>query len=392
MSGGDDARVVVISCDGHAAGRPADYAPYIDPAYRRAFDEWVRTEDGVAAARAAALEEDRFLFSKAGSEEFESRTGDMRDGEWDPALRTIALEDDGIVAEVLFPNSCVPFGAFGETAGPELRLAGNRAYDRWVLDFAQESPGRRAALAMLAVTDIGAAVAEVEWAAGAGMRGVILPTAPGDGAPPYVDPCYDPVWAACQDTGLPVHIHSGSGTPDYGDYGVVSMMLYATEVHMWARRPLWFLIWGGVLERFPALQVVFTETRAQWLPEVLELLDGIYAAPFFSHIRETVKHKPSEYWRRQCHIGASFMTAREAAQRQVIGLDTIMWGADYPHIEGTWPRSRHALTRAFAGVDAEDVRRILTHNPAELYRFEVGRLQPVADRVGPTMAEITAGG
>jgi predicted TIM-barrel fold metal-dependent hydrolase len=383
-------RVVVISCDGHASGRPADYAEYIDPAFRWQFDEWLKAQAHLESSQATARDEDRFLFSKAGSEEFEARTGNLRDGEWNPAVRTVALEQDGIVAEVLFPNSCVPFGEFGETAGPELRLAGNRAYDRWVLDFANESPGRRAALAMLTVHDVDAAVAEIEWAAGAGMRGVIIPTSPGEGVAPYVDRRYDPVWAACQDTGLPVHVHSGSGTPEYGDYGVVSMMLYATEVHMWARRPLWFLIWGGVLERFPTLQVVFTETRAQWLPEILELLDGIYEARFFSHIRETVRHRPSEYWARQCHIGASFMSASEAAQRNVIGVETIMWGADYPHIEGTWPRSRKALARAFAGIGQDDVRRILSQNPCELYGFDVEQLRPIAERVGPTMAELTA--
>ena len=60
----------------------------------------------------------------------------------------------------MFPNGGVPFGGFGESAEPELRGVGNRAYDRWLLDFANELPGRRAALAMLTVHDLDATAAE----------------------------------------------------------------------------------------------------------------------------------------------------------------------------------------------------------------------------------------
>ena len=205
-----------------------------------------------------------------------------------------------MVAEVLFPNAGVPFGGFGESAQHDLRAAGNRAYDRWLLDFANDAPGRRAALAMLTVHDLDATVAEITWARENGMRGVIIPTVPGDGLPPYYDQCYDQMWAACQDHEMPVHIHGGSGTPNYGDYGAASMLIYATETVYFAHRPLWFLIWGGVLERHPRMKLVFTESRCDWVPSTLTYLDGIYAQRFFSHIRETVKLKPSEYWERQC--------------------------------------------------------------------------------------------
>ena len=107
------------------------------------------------------------------------------------------------------------------------------------------------------------------------MKGVIIPTVPGEGLPPYYDPHYDPLWAACQEFTMPVHVHGGGGTPDYGNYGVVSMLMYATEATYFSQRNLWILLWGGVFERFPRLQVVFTETRADWVPGTLALLDGI---------------------------------------------------------------------------------------------------------------------
>ncbi len=382
-------RPVIISCDGHATGRPEDYVPYVEPGYRGQYEEFVRELAAKRAAMAKARAADRSLFSKEGSEQFEAETGSGRDGEWSSAVRTEVLEGEGVVAEVLFPNAGVPFGGFGESADHELRGVGNRAFDRWLIDFANALPGRRAALAMLTVHDLEATVAEIRFAAKSGMKGVIIPTVPGKGLPPYYDRCYDALWSACQNSGLPVHVHGGGGTPDYGNYGVVSMLMYATEATFFSHRNLWILLWGGVFERFPQLQVVFTETRADWVPGALALLDGIHQARFFSHIRETVKLLPSEYFARQCHVAASFMGPHEAAIRHQIGLGHLMWGADYPHVEGTWPRTRKSLARCFRGIPKDDVRTILTDNPARLYGFDVAALQPIANRIGPTLDELT---
>lgn len=380
---------IVISCDGHATGRPDDYVPYIDPAYRDRYAEFAA---GVKARRAAsrkAMQEGTSLFTDEGSFGLDEETGDDRDGEWNSTVRTRVLEGEGVVAEVLFPNGGVPFGGFGESAEHELRAVGNQAYDRWLLDFANETPGRRAALAMLTVHDLEFTVEEIRWAAKNGMKGVIIPTVPGEGLPPYLDDRYDPMWAACQECEMPVHIHGGGGTPDYGDYGIASALMYATEATFFSQRNLWILIWSGVLDRFPRMQVVFTEARADWVPNTLMLLDGIHRAPFFRNIDKTAKLKPSEYFARQVTIAASFMNSVEAAMRDDIGVDRMMWGADYPHVEGTWPKTRKSLSRCFAGIPEDDVRAILSGNPARLYGFELEALQPIADRVGPTMQELS---
>ena len=79
----------------------------------------------------------------------------------------------------------------------------------------------------------------------------------------------------------------------------------------------------------------------------------------------------------------------ESAMRHEVGLAKLMWGADYPHLEGTWPRTRKSLARCFRGIPAAEVHTILTHNPARVYGFDVAMLRPVADRVGPTIAELT---
>jgi predicted TIM-barrel fold metal-dependent hydrolase len=387
-------RHTVISCDCHAIGRPEDFRPYIDAAYRDAYDDYVAGQRRAAARVKESIEKGQSLFSKEGVDSFEGQDAVAlggRDGEWDSARRVKELEDDGVVAEVVFPNGGVPFGGFGESAEHGLRGAGNRAYNRWLADFCADVPNRRAGLSMLAVHDIGAACDDVRTARQVGMRGVILPTVPGPGLPPYYDPAYEALWATIEDSGLPMHIHGGSGTPDYGDYGAVSMLVYATETVYFAHRPLWFLIWGGVLERHPDLKLVFTESKADWVPSTLAYLDGIYSQRFFSHIRATVKHKPSEYWARQCFVAASFMNHDEAMMRNEIGLDRLMWGSDYPHLEGTWPRSEKSLRRAFAGIPVEDARRILTTNPADLYGFDLPELDKIAAHVGPLVDSLREG-
>lgn len=382
---------MIISCDGHATARPQDYVEYVEPAYRDRYEEFVRGFRAKQAEQAKAKKEGRSLFTDDGSFAFHEERGDDRDGEWNSSVRTRVLESEGIVAEVLFPNGGVPFGGFGESAEHELRGVGNRAYDRWLADFADDLPGRRAALAMLTVHDLDATCREIRWAAERGMKGVIIPTVPGDGLPPYYDTCYDWIWATCEETAMPVHVHGGGGTPDYGDYGVVSMLMYATEATFFSQRNLWVLLWGGVFERFPRLQVVLTETRADWVPGTLALLDGIHRAPFFQNISDTARLKPSEYFERQCHVAASSMGPHEAAIRHQIGLGQLMWGADYPHVEGTWPGTRKSLARCFKGVPAEEMQTILAANPAELYGFDLEALQPIADRVAPTVEELVGG-
>ena len=130
------------------------------------------------------------------------------------------------------------------------------------------------------------------------------------------------------------------------------------ELPWYSHRPLWHLIFGGVLERFPNLKVALTEQGVAWLPRGLETLDWFYGrmvhggaaeALYFGAAAQGMTMKPSEYFARNVWVGASFLRSSESALRPHFGGDRIMWGDDYPHSEGTWPFSREALRVAFAG-------------------------------------------
>jgi hypothetical protein len=98
--------------------------------------------------------------------------------------------------------------------------------------------------------------------------------------------------------------------------------------------------------------------------------------------------KPSEYFARQCHLGASFLPPGECARRHEIGVDRIMWGSDYPHVEGSYPYSRELLRLTFAGVPEPEIEQMVAGNAARLYGFDLEQLAPIAARVGPKKSEI----
>jgi predicted TIM-barrel fold metal-dependent hydrolase len=147
-------------------------------------------------------------------------------------------------------------------------------------------------------------------------------------------------------------------------------------------------MWGGVFERHPELTLVLTESRVDWVPYILFFCDRLYRDKLFAHIKEKVAQEPSHYFRRNVVLGASMMNRHEAELRHEIGLDKLMWGADYPHYEGTWPSSLEWQKSAFGGLPTDDVQAILGDNAARVYGFDVEALRPVAARVGPGVDEI----
>ena len=377
---------VIISADCHGGADLYEYRDYLPERYHARFDDWARE---YPVLHEDLMGEDRFC-------------------NWDSVRRVSDLEADGIVAEVIFPNTIPPFYPEhslkvqmpGATEGDlELRWAGLRAHNRWLADFCAQVPGRRAGIAQVMLHDVDAAVAEIEWAADAGLRGgILLPgTPPGSGLEPLYSPAYEPMWSACEATGMVVNHHSGSAVPPMGEEPI-EQVVFMLEVTWWAHRAFWHLVFGGVMDRHPDLQFVFTEQGTAWIPETLGTLDYFYERmkntpgsqerEWGLPVVEQMSIRPSEYWDRQCHVGSSFMRPAEAVLRHAVGLDRIMWGSDYPHKEASFPYSREALRLAFASVDPVEVAQMVGGNAAEVYGFDLDALAPVAAQVGPTHAEI----
>jgi predicted TIM-barrel fold metal-dependent hydrolase len=151
------------------------------------------------------------------------------------------------------------------------------------------------------------------------------------------------------------------------------------------------LIMGGVFERFPKLRYILTESGCAWAPALMRQLDGMWLAWKAGAIGEidttrdpALREAPSFYAKRNCWYGASFPGPSDVKGREVVGVDKILWGSDYPHYEGCFPYSRENMRFAFADVDTGEVRKMLGENAAALYGFDLDALRPLAERVGIT--------
>jgi predicted TIM-barrel fold metal-dependent hydrolase len=373
------ARYLVISADCHA-GLPAPlYRPWLE---KRLHDDFDRYLEKTAPGRGQGMKR-LFTPEAIADHAREAQEAGGIEGFWQHATRTKELEAEGIVAEVVFPDGTddnePPFRRDPD-ASPELLAAGARAYNRWVAALCAEARGRRIGLAIVPVHDVEAAVREVRWAKQAGLRGVLVPiTTPG--LPNYYHERYEPIWTACEEEALTLAIHGGGGSPDYGS-GPAAVLSFATEVIFYSRRPLTHLIWGGVFERHPELHFTITEARSEWVPEHFAYMDEIWKSKWMGFTRQQLPLPPSEYWKRQCFVGASSMTPKEARLRERIGLPNLMWGADFPHVEGTWPHSRAWLSRALLEVPEAERRAILGGNAARAYRVDPQSLAADVARVG----------
>ena len=374
-------RYMVISADCHA-GLPAPmYRRYLEEKYHGDFDRYL---EKTAPSRGQGMQR---LFTKEAIADFakEAEEAGGIEGFWNHRTRMKELEDEGIVAEVVFPDGTDdnehPFRRDLEAAY-ELHAAGARAYNRWVADLCAEAPHRRIGLAVVLVEDVDDAVEQIRWAKQAGLGGVMIPIKT-KGLPNYYDERYEPIWTACEEEELTLAIHGGGGSPDYGT-GPAAILSYASEVMFFSRRPVTHLIWGGVFERHPDLHFSLTEARSEWVPDHFEYMDQIWKSKMMAFARDLIPLPPSEYWKRQCFVGASSMTPKEGHMREKIGLDNMMWGADFPHVEGTWPHTRKWVSRSLLEVPESDRRKLLGENAARAYRVDAKTLAADTERVGLT--------
>jgi predicted TIM-barrel fold metal-dependent hydrolase len=320
----------------------------------------------------------------------------------DPRLRLKNMDDDGIAAEVIFHGTGSPHTGGGImpfltshgdrigqlTSDTTLQTVGKQIYNRWLAAFCSEAPERLVGVVELPFWDIDAAVKEVKWAGSQGFRAVNF-AGPRMSMPTYDDPVWEPFWAAVEDADVTLNCHSGVKLHEFPNAGVAYSALVTAETHFVGRLPLAMMSFSGVFKRHPTLRVIFNEQRAYWVPQGLRDLDSIYFNPWNQPMRDLVENSPSEFWRRNCFVGGSFLAHFELQHKNEIGLETITWGRDYPHVEGTWPYTKEALRAAFFDLPPDDIRQILGDNAIRCYRLDAGVLATVAAQIGPTIEQIT---
>ena len=375
--------LTIISADTHAGGSHEQYREFLDPQWLEEFDVW----------RGGYKNPWKDL-----------RNTDLRVRNWDDERRDADQLADGVVGEVVYPNTVPPFyPGFVLFAGPpkpedyERRRAGIKAHNRWLVDFCARRPVQRAGVGQFFLNDVDDAIADVTWIKEQGLRGgVLLPTVAPDvtWVKPLYHPDYDRLWAVLEDLEIPVNLHAGTGSPNYGKFNSVPMIMIA-EVAFYGMRPFVHMLLAGVFERFPRLKFVFTEGGAAFLPETLKHLDYVITNVQKGEIGElkytkdqALPRTATEYFHQNVWMGVSFPKPADMEVRRIMGPDRYMWGSDYPHDEGTQPFTREHLRQVTQDVPDDELRRILGENAAELYDFDLDALAPLVARYGPTIDEL----
>jgi predicted TIM-barrel fold metal-dependent hydrolase len=285
----------------------------------------------------------------------------------DPHLRAKDMDRDGVDAEVIF-------GVLGTASKMNDLPAANEAlriYNDWLVDFCSHYPDRHIGLGCLPYGDVDAAVAEARRCAKMGLKGIEV-SCSWDMEPMW-HPMWEPLWQVMDEIRLPLHFHTFPTTPPRaremtsGQVRRAAMFTGVSAFQMGLIHILAAMMGAGVFERYPNLRVSFGESGVGWIPYALDRMDF----EFEDRFRDLMKLKPSEYWQRQCKATFQYdvIGPKLLNTNNLMTTETLMWGSDYPHTDGIWPESTKYIDEQFAGLSAEDIRKITCDNAAKFYNL-----------------------
>ncbi len=345
---GDPNKYLMVSCDSHM-NEPANlWRERLDAKYRDRLPRIEVDEKGVKWSVSEGFQRSRLHDSVFQGEDLERQKCGA-----DPEQRLKDMAQDGVDAEIIFPNKGLAMWA---TPDPQFAMAQCRIYNDWAWETGS--------------------IAEIKRVAQMGFRGLTLPCKPIFGAhdarhPNYNLPMYNPLWEVIQDTGLPITFHISTGRDPRAarkDGGAV--INYVSHSLAPTVESIANMCASGVLERFPKLRFAAIECGIGWVAWALQAMDEAYKK---HHMWAWPKLKklPSEYFHE--HGYASFQEDRVGIDLAVKYdlVNNCLWANDYPHHEGSWPHSAEAIERQMGSLSDEYRAKILGLNAARIFKFDV---------------------
>lgn len=277
-------------------------------------------------------------------------------------IRLQDLEQEGVRCQLAFPSSGFWSANIDD---PELSRAVAHAWNEWARDDFMGVQNRIFTPAIVPLVEVADTVAELEWAAENGFQSIFLPC----GMPPEREWGFDmwnPLWDAAAANGmvLAYHIGTGGATVVYrGPGGAVVNYMETTYPGM---RVVSHLVASGALDRNPELKVLVAEGGAGWVPAIGDRMDEAYRQHGM-FVRPRLDRLPSEIVRSQVYT--SFQHDISAVQViEDTGYYNVMWGDDYPHLEGTYGHTQETLHQIFDTVDPRIKDRVLRGTFEELFK------------------------
>jgi predicted TIM-barrel fold metal-dependent hydrolase len=289
---------------------------------------------------------------------------DVPPAAYDPNARLVAMDQDGLAGETMYPTLG---NNMYQITDHDVLWAFLGAYNSWFGEFCSVNPSRLKGIGMLVLDDgcADVAVAELERCKQLGIAGVMLPL-DADDAPRLLKPEFERFWATAQDLEIPVHFHvSTSRSMKLIHTNSVTDFVLAPAA---MERLLCGLIFGGLFDQYPRLQVVSAENDASWIGNICERADYVYRR--YSNLRaDQLRNKriPSEIIVNQ----TSYTFTRDftaPAVGEVSGV-RLMFGTDFPHNVSTWPNTREYLEQQLKGRSPDLVQSAVYTNAARLYGF-----------------------
>jgi len=372
---------LILSSDSHVFEPPDLWQTRIDRAFR---DRAPRIER-IDGADHIIVEKDQVLsgiglISNAGAR-FEApetlsargRFEDVLRGGYDPEQHLNDMALDGVAGEVLYPSQGL---FYFKVADPALMSAIFRAYNDWLAEFCRTDPERLKGIAMINLDEVADGVRELERAARLGLCGAMITEHPPEDRR-YDGPEYEKFWAAAAGLGLPLSLHTATRRQGkirgVGERTLRDASSRATKA-FYPALSLCDLIFSGVFERHPRLRVAIVEFELSWAPHLLATMDYTYRERHdeaFYRFQDGMR--PSDFFRR--NVVLSFQEDAVGIRlREIIGVDNMMWGSDYPHSESTFPQSHKILAEILAGVPDDEQAKIVGGNTARIYNFDLARL------------------
>jgi predicted TIM-barrel fold metal-dependent hydrolase len=276
------------------------------------------------------------------------------------------LDNEGVWAEVVYSSLGLWENMITDR---ELVRSANRAENEWkASEIVARSQNRLVPTASVPLLDVDDAVTELQHAASLGLKAVNLPVAPPESEPDFNADHWEPFWAAAEEAGMVLAFHIGT---DGGEEGPVyfrgpgGAVLNYVETTYGGQRVASKLVTSGALDRHPNLRVLVSEGGATWVPFLGDRMnEGYRQHQMF--VRPVLSKLPKEILYRQVYTSFQHDETAPAAM-WAMGYRNVMWGSDYPHLEGTFGHSQKTLHELFDGVSPEVSRRIRLDAFKELF-------------------------
>ena len=278
-------------------------------------------------------------------------------GATDIASRLHDLDAEGVWAEIVYDSLGLWESMIKDQ---QLLAAANRAENEWkASEIVSRSNHRLVPTAAIPLLDLDLAIAELQHAAGLGLKVVSMPTGVPEGSPDYNRDEWEPLWAAAEEAGMVLGFHIGSdndgkgNTPFRGPGGAVLNYVNTTFGGQFTAMKL---VTGGALDRHPHLKVLISEGGAGWVPFIGDRMNEGYRQHNM-FVRPVLSMLPKEILYRQVYTSFQHDESAPAAM-WAQGYRNVMWGSDYPHLEGTFGHTQKTLHELFDAVAPEVSHRI----------------------------------